>query len=131
MGTAKEILLSKGKDESIDYFKNHFKDELDSSINIYRETVTEYRKLTKDPTYPMMLIPMSLLDEYNNAIIEYENRTEGFIEKLHNNSYSEELEMYYREIKEVYFHRIEIISDYIKKDFEERIKKFLLSATSK
>ena len=115
--------LSKEKDEYIASFKKDFQDKLNSTIKIYLDEATKYCNLKKEHAFPLSLISKELYEEYSDAINRYEDKTEFFIKLLSYGLISDSLKNLYLEIEEIYYEYSKIVSEKIKKEFENKIKR--------
>ena len=115
--------LSKEKDEYIASFKKDFQDKLNSTIKIYLDEATKYCNLKKEHAFPLSLISKELYEEYSDAINRYEDKTEFFIKLLSYGLISDSLKNLYLEIEEIYYEYLKIVSEKIKKEFENKIKR--------
>lgn len=118
----RESFSNNKKDECIALFKKDFDNKLNFTIEIYLDEATKYCKLTKAPSFPLSLITKNLYNEYNDAMKRYEDKTDFFIKILSYGLICDALKNMYMEIEDIYYQYLKIVSEKIKKEFEEKIE---------
>ena len=123
----RESFSNNKKDECIALFKKDFDNKLNSTIEIYLDEATKYCNLTKDPSFPLLLIPQKLYNEYNDAMKRYEDKTCFFIKILSYGLISDVLKNMYLEIEDIYYQYLKIVSGASSTEWNTETIKFNLT----